>query len=193
MWIASRCHGRSSTPSAPRAAVGAVAPTDAAGSVAVPRNSQGGATARRTTRSTQTRTPAATAAAATNMDCKPDTIGFYTIDRRIGKGNFAEVRLATHRLVRSEASADAARFTAWVIDMGWGGTHGQEFRDMAMSQVFIGRRKLSGVWSYSPSEIFPQFKEFLWFICYTRQKSTYCHNSRFFIFQTNSYEIFLYC
>ncbi|KAE9544842.1 hypothetical protein AGLY_000384 [Aphis glycines] len=33
------------------------------------------------------------------MDCKPDTIGFYTIDRRIGKGNFAEVRLATHRLV----------------------------------------------------------------------------------------------
>ncbi|XP_022166638.1 serine/threonine-protein kinase SIK2-like [Myzus persicae] len=38
------------------------------------------------------------------MDCKPDTIGFYTIDRRIGKGNFAEVRLATHRLVRSEVA-----------------------------------------------------------------------------------------
>lgn len=43
------------------------------------------------------------------MDCKPDTIGFYTIDRRIGKGNFAEVRLATHRLVRSEASRRNAR------------------------------------------------------------------------------------
>ncbi|XP_050547807.1 serine/threonine-protein kinase SIK2-like [Daktulosphaira vitifoliae] len=38
------------------------------------------------------------------MDTKPDTIGFYTIDRRIGKGNFAEVRLATHRLVRSEVA-----------------------------------------------------------------------------------------
>lgn len=47
---------------------------------------------------------AVAAAAATEMDCKPETIGFYTIDRRIGKGNFAEVRLATHRLVRSEAS-----------------------------------------------------------------------------------------
>lgn len=43
------------------------------------------------------------------MDCKPDTIGFYTIDRRIGKGNFAEVRLATHRLVRSEASGAGTR------------------------------------------------------------------------------------
>ncbi|XP_050442125.1 serine/threonine-protein kinase SIK2-like [Adelges cooleyi] len=38
------------------------------------------------------------------METKPDTIGFYTIDRRIGKGNFAEVRLATHRLVRSEVA-----------------------------------------------------------------------------------------
>lgn len=43
-------------------------------------------------------------AAAATMEGKLVTIGFYTIDRRIGKGNFAEVRLATHRLVNSEAS-----------------------------------------------------------------------------------------
>lgn len=58
------------------------------------------------------------------MDCKPDTIGFYTIDRRIGKGNFAEVRLATHRLVRSEASVNAATFRCSVTGDGDGGTGG---------------------------------------------------------------------
>lgn len=38
--------------------------------------------------------------------CKtPIRVGFYDIERTIGKGNFAVVKLARHRITRTEVSA----------------------------------------------------------------------------------------
>lgn len=39
-----------------------------------------------------------------------EKVGFYNIERRIGKGNFAEVKLARHRLTRTEVSYPSNNF-----------------------------------------------------------------------------------
>lgn len=36
---------------------------------------------------------------------KLERVGFYTIEKRIGKGNFAEVKLARHRITKTEVSS----------------------------------------------------------------------------------------
>ena len=49
-------------------------------------------------------------------------VGFYDIERTIGKGNFAVVKLAKHRITKTEVSAGVAtpdiRFTVGLIISG---------------------------------------------------------------------------
>ncbi|GAA6073779.1 serine/threonine-protein kinase SIK2 [Tachysurus ichikawai] len=47
-------------------------------------------------------------------DCEPKAalrgpvrVGFYDIERTLGKGNFAVVKLARHRITKTEVSAEA--------------------------------------------------------------------------------------
>ena len=44
-----------------------------------------------------------TAAMSKNVFSKPVRVGYYDIEKTIGKGNFAVVKLASHRITRTKA------------------------------------------------------------------------------------------
>lgn len=48
-------------------------------------------------------------APATSKNKVPIRVGFYEIEKTIGKGNFAVVKLAKHRVTKNEVSFEASR------------------------------------------------------------------------------------
>lgn len=55
---------------------------------------------------------AATTTTSTSKSKGPIRVGFYDIERTIGKGNFAVVKLARHRITKSEVSPSLYYFLA---------------------------------------------------------------------------------
>lgn len=57
-----------------------------------------------------TSSPVSTATTNTSKSKGPIRVGFYDIERTIGKGNFAVVKLARHRITKSEVSLSLTSF-----------------------------------------------------------------------------------
>ena len=46
-------------------------------------------------------------------------VGFYDIDKTIGKGNFAVVKLAKHRITKSQVRLNGILLLISVVAVGW--------------------------------------------------------------------------
>lgn len=54
------------------------------------------------------------AAMSKNSFSKPVRVGYYDIEKTIGKGNFAVVKLASHRITRTKARSASSAKCAWM-------------------------------------------------------------------------------